>query len=117
MKLKGTILLAALAMTLTACANVDVTKTSAGFRDPTNPNKIEILKTVPLDRPYEELATVTVTGFQPDETAKMHNAVRAKSAAVGADAVVLTQEGIVQSGFSMERWATGVAIGWKTTAR
>jgi hypothetical protein len=97
---------------LAACASVDVTKTSKGFLSPTDANAVEILKTVPTT-PFEELGTVTVTGFSADEVAKMHNAVRAKSAALGANAVVLTQEGIVPGMFSSTRWATGVAIAYK----
>ena len=95
---------------LGACAHVDVTKTSKGFYDPTNAADVEILKTRP-EKHYEELGTVTVTGFASDESAKMHNAVREKAAALGANAVILTEEGMVPSGFgNMKRWATGVAI-------
>jgi predicted alpha/beta hydrolase family esterase len=101
-----------IAASLTACASVDVTKTSKGFYEPTDANNVEILKTVPK-RPYEELGTVTVTGFSASDTAKMHNAVRAKSAALGATAVILTEEGIINDGWGMKRWATGVAIAFK----
>jgi hypothetical protein len=92
------------------CASVDVTKTASGFYDPTDPNKLDILKTRP-DRKYVELGTVTVTGFESNETAKMHNAIRAKAAPLGATAVILTEEGMTPAGFgSYKRWATGVAI-------
>lgn len=92
------------------CANVDVTKTAAGYYDKTDPNTVEILKTRP-DRRYIELGTVTVTGFDSSDTAKMHNAVRAKASALGATAVILTDEGLVPKGFGQyHRWATGVAI-------
>jgi hypothetical protein len=95
---------------LAACAHVDVTKTGKGFYDPTNAADVEILKTKP-DRHYEELGTVTVTGFDASESAKMHNAIREKAAALGANAVILTEEGLVPAGFgSYKRWATGVAI-------
>ena len=41
----------------------------------------------------------------------MHNAIRAKSAVLGATGVILTEEGITPAGFgSYKRWATGVAI-------
>ena len=40
----------------------------------------------------------------------MHNAVRTKSAALGADAAILTEEGITSNGYTMNKWATGVAI-------
>ena len=51
-----------------------------------------------------------VTGFAANATAKMHNAVRTKSAALGADAAILTEEGVLNNGWAMEKWATGVAI-------
>ena len=91
---------------LAGCAAIDVTKTAKGFHEPSNPNDIDILKTVPA-YPFEELGTVTATGFQPAETAKMHNGIRTKSAPLGASAVILTQEGIDAQGL---KWATGVAI-------
>ena len=91
---------------------MDVTKTSKGFHEPTDPNSVEILKTRPVQH-YEELATVTVTGFDPSDSAKMHNAVRSKSAALGANAVILTEEGMINHGWGgMKRWATGVAIAY-----
>ena len=98
---------------LTGCAAVDVTKTAKGFYDPTNPNEVEILKTRP-EKQFIELGTVTATGFSPDESAKMHNAIRAKSSSLGAMAVILTEEGIVRGGWAgLQRWATGVAIRYK----
>ena len=100
------------AFLVTACASVDVTKTSKGFHAATDSNNLEILKTRP-DKPYEELGTITVTGFDATESAKMHNAIRAKAAPLGATAVILTDEGLVQKMFGMNRWATGVAIRYK----
>jgi hypothetical protein len=94
---------------LAGCAVVDVTKTAKGFYEPTNPNDLEILKTIP-NRPYVELGTVTASQFPPEETAKMHNAIRTKSAPLGANAVILMQEGILPNG---RKWATGVAIRYK----
>ena len=98
---------------LVGCASVDVTKTAKGYYDKTDPNEVEILKTRP-ERSFEELATVTATGFAPSQSAKMHNAVRAKSAALGANAVILTEEGIIRDGWGAgDKWATGVAIRYK----
>jgi len=94
---------------MTGCASVDITKTGSGYYSPTNPNEIEILKTRP-DKKYVELGTLTVTGFSSKAVAKMHNAIRSKAAPLGADAVIITDEGVVPAGFSYERWATGVAI-------
>ena len=110
----ATVLFAALlfAALLAGCATVDVTKTGKGFYDKTNPNDVDILKTRP-ERSYEELGTVTAAGFAPDETAKMHNAIRSKSAALGANAVILTEEGIIAGGWGPKKWATGVAIRYK----
>jgi hypothetical protein len=99
-------------LVLVGCAVVDVTKTAKGFYDPTDPNEVEILKTRP-EKPYVELGTVTATDFQPLEVAKMHNAIRTKSASLGATAVILTEEGIIPGGWGPRRWATGVAIRYK----
>ncbi len=100
----------ALILLLTACASVDVTKTGKGFYSSTIPAEVSILKTLP-DYKYVELGTVTVTGFNSRETAKMHNSIRAKSSALGATAVVLTEEGLTPGGWGTYlRWATGVAI-------
>jgi hypothetical protein len=96
------------AILLTGCAVVDVTKTAKGHYDATNPNDVEILVTRPT-RAFEELGTVTASQFAPQETAKMHNAIRSKSAALGANAVILANSGILPNG---HQWATGVAIRW-----
>ncbi|MBE0544653.1 MAG: hypothetical protein IH623_25210 [Verrucomicrobia bacterium] len=101
------------AVSVVGCASVDVTKTAKGYHDKTDPNEVEILKTRP-ERSYEELGTVTATGFVPAETAKMHNAIRTKSAALGANAVILTEEGIIPGGWGGgKKWATGVAVRYK----
>jgi hypothetical protein len=95
---------------LAGCAVVDVTKTAKGFYNPTNPNDVQILKTVPSQK-YIELGTVAVSGFQVSETAKMHNAIRAKAAPLGANAVILTTDGMIPGAYgSVSMWATGVAI-------
>lgn len=101
------------AASVIGCAVVDVTKTGKGFYDRTDANEVEILKTRP-ERSYDELGTVTATGFAPAETAKMHNAIRSKSAALGANAVILTEEGIIPDGWGGGRkWTTGVAIRYR----
>jgi hypothetical protein len=95
------------------CASVDITKTGAGYFPPTNPNQVEILMTVPT-KPYTELGTVTISGFQAKEEAKMHNAIRAKAAPLGATSVIVQSQGMIPTGFGkFERWATGVAIRYK----
>lgn len=100
------------AITLTGCASVDITKTAQGHFGATDANTVEILKTRP-DKAYTELGTITVTGFSASDTAKMHNAIREKAAPLGATAVILTDEGLIQKTFGMDRWATGVAIRYK----
>ena len=106
-------LLALAASFLVGCASVDITKTGAGYFAPTNPNQVEILTTVPT-KPYTELGTVTISGFQAKEEAKMHNAIRAKAAPLGATSVIIQSQGMIPKGFgTFERWATGVAIRYK----
>ena len=112
MKIKIIALLTILIATvvcITGCQSVDITKTAKGFHTPTNPNDVEIFMTRP-DRPYEELGTVIARGFAPADTAKMHNAIRAKAAPLGASAAVLTGVGLDANG---RQYAIGVAILWK----
>jgi hypothetical protein len=109
MRVKTLLSLALVFLFMVGCAMVDVTKTGKGFYNPTNPNDVEILLTRP-DKSYTELGTVTVTGFHTTQTAEMHNAIRAKVAPLGADAAILTSQGI--QGATM--WAQGVAIRYKT---
>lgn len=91
---------------LSGCAQIDVTKTGRGYYAPTNPNLVDVLFTKP-DRKYVELGAITATKHQPSETAKMHNTLRAKAAPLGANAVI-----ILNQGFDAQNrlWATGVAI-------
>jgi hypothetical protein len=65
------------------------------------------------DKAYEELGTINATGFLPSETAKMHNALRAKAAPLGANAVVVTGSGMVNDGWGVKQYVMGVAIRWK----
>ncbi|MBN1392620.1 MAG: hypothetical protein JW947_07435 [Sedimentisphaerales bacterium] len=94
------------------CAEVTVTKTAKGYFEPTNPDEIEILITVPdrQQRPYVELATVTTYHWSTKDTAKMHNSLRAKCAPLGANAVILGSSGIDNKGYF---WGSGVAIRYK----
>jgi hypothetical protein len=114
MKTKILTLLTVLVATIcfTGCQTVDVTKTAKGFHAPTKADDIEILMTKP-DRTYEELGTINCVGFLPSETAKMHNALRAKAAPLGANAVILTGTGMVNDGWGIKQYAVGVAIAWK----
>ena len=103
--------LAGILSLLTGCGTVEITKTAKGFYNPTDPNQVEILKTLP-SRKYTELGIFTATGFMRSETAVMHNAIRAKAAALGANAAVLTEEGFAPttSGGTPQKWANGVAL-------
>jgi len=100
---------AALALATTGCATVDVTKTAKGFFEPTRPDDVEILMSRPA-RSYIELATVSTTNWDPSETAKMHNAIRAKTAPLGAHAVVITDSGVIVVRNSAKLWCTGFAL-------
>ena len=104
--LGGSVLLA------TGCATVDVTKTAKGFFSSTKPADVDILMTRPGGE-YIELATVSTTNWRPAETAKMHNAMRAKTAPLGAHAVLVTGSGIIRSGNRQTLWTTGVALRYK----
>lgn len=90
---------------ISGCATVNVTKTAKGYFAATNPNEIEILMTKP-EHSFTELATVTTTFWHPGNVAKMHNALRAKCAPLGANAVILIDSGIGDGYY----WASGVAI-------
>lgn len=103
-----------LTLFLVACSSfVEVTKTGKGFHEATNPGDIEIIRTQPK-RDFEELGIVTANGFPLDESAEMHNALRSKSALLGAHAIVILREGVFYQGFGdYSRWATGIAIRYK----
>lgn len=106
-------LLAAMATFLISCASVNITKTGAGYFAPTDPNQVEILMTVPT-KAYVELGTVTINGFDAGDEAKMHNAIRAKAAPLGASSVIIQSQGMIPKGWGQfDRWATGVAIRYK----
>lgn len=94
---------------VSGCATVYITKTGKGYSAPTDPDEIEILMITP-DRGFTELATVTSVNWAPVDIAKMHNSLRAKSAPLGANAVILTNSGIDARG---AYFATGVAIRYK----
>lgn len=105
------IVMSCMVLTLCSCASVNVTKTAKGYYDPTTPDEVEILVTVPhFISPYNELATVTTQHWKTQETAKMHNSLRAKCAPLGANAVILGSSGIDYNGYF---WASGVAIRYK----
>ena len=93
---------------LAGCQNVDVVKTGKGFYEPTRPDDIQVLMTRP-DKPFEEVGTISTSMWNPDSSAKMHNALRAKCAPLGADAVIIMSSGM-DRGYI---WTSGVAICYK----
>lgn len=97
---------------MSACSGIDVTKTAKGHYDPTPPSEVEILMTQPQQKEYFELGVVTADGFSVADVAKLHNGIREKAAAIGAQAVIVTDEGINSDGWGRVRWMTGVAIRW-----
>jgi hypothetical protein len=113
MKLRTFGALVTLVVLLNGCATVDVTKTAKGFYSPTKADDVDILMTRPA-QDYIELATVSTTNWSPSETAKMHNAIRAKTAPLGANAVVLTESGILRGNGRNTMWTTGVALRFKS---
>jgi len=115
MKSTHTLSLAILAsLSLSACGTVEITKTGRGFHNPTNPNTVEILMTVPK-RPYEELGIFQASGFTRHETAVMHNAIRTKAAELGANAALITDTGLAptRSNGTPMLFANGVALKWQ----
>lgn len=110
--LKRLALIVAIVGTIAGCASVDVTKTAKGTLNATNPNEIEVLMTRP-DRKYQELGVLNAHGYGTRETAKMHNALRNKAAALGADAVVVTDSGQIPDGWGGYKvWSNAVAVKW-----
>jgi hypothetical protein len=99
-------------LVISGCASVTVTKTAKGYSKPTSPDEVEILAIVPwrANRDFAELATVVTQNWLPNNTAKMHNSLRAKCAPLGANAVILSYSGIDHNGYY---WASGVAIRYK----
>jgi hypothetical protein len=88
---------------------VHVTKTGKGFFAPTSPDDVEVLVLSPQNRPFDEIASVTTYNWDVNDTAKMHNSLRAKCAPMGANAVVLVNSGVYGKYF----WVSGVAIRFK----
>lgn len=106
------ILLCSLALSIIcSCAGrVAVTKTGIGFYEPTNPNDVRILKTIP-DRKYVELGPVIASNFYSSAFADMYNEIKTKAAVLGADAVILTDEGVEYVELEGTKyWAMGVAV-------
>jgi len=102
-----------LAISISSCAGtVSIVKTARGAYQATSASEIEILKTKP-DRAYEELGVVDAMNFPVNGVAKMHNALRAKAAPLGANAVFITDEGLLNNGWGIVRYSSGAAVRYK----
>ncbi len=88
---------------------IEVTRTTQATYTPTNPDDVEILLTRP-EKPYEELGKVTVKDYNTSYRAEMYAAIRLKVAPLGADAVIVTDQGVRPIGGAWLMWAYGVAI-------
>jgi hypothetical protein len=108
MKNTQKLLLMSLAIVLSACSHIRVTKTGMGIYPPTNPTTVEIRATVPQDRSYDEIGMVSCDIL--GDPARSYNLIRQKAAAVGADAVILSN----QMAFGARLIISGAAIKYKT---
>ena len=86
-------------------------KTGKGFHESTAAGSIDIYTAVPTEK-YEELGTISASNFDISDIGKMHNALRDKASTLGANAVIITNQGQVQRGVLLLRWAEGTAIKW-----
>lgn len=107
--MKKLLILSILLASISSCAKVNITKTAEGYWEPTKADTVKILRTLPEGK-YTELGTISVTGFDSAEEAKMHNAMRSKASQLGATSVVITDQGMIRAGFGYEVWASGVAL-------
>jgi hypothetical protein len=92
---------------------VEVVPTATGVHEAKDPAEIEIIR-MPPARSFEKLATVKAHRFRVDKADEMYRALRSKSAPLGADAVVIVDEGVMYAGHGYpERWVTGIAIRYR----
>jgi hypothetical protein len=91
---------------LSGCTIVNVTKTGKGFYPATSPAMVDIKGTVPRED-FEELGMVSGNIFGPPETG--YNEIRKKAAAIGADAVIISN----QTPIGSRTIISGVAIKFK----
>lgn len=108
-----TLLALGFAASISSCVGtVGIVKTGKGAYSPSSASEIEILKTKP-EKAYEELGVVDATNFPVNGVAKMHNALRAKAAPLGANAVIITDEGLINNGWGIVRYSSGAAVRYK----
>lgn len=108
-----TLLALGFAIVISSCVGtVGIVKTGKGAYSPTSASEVEILKTKP-EKAYEELGVIDAMNFPVKQVAKMHNALRAKAAPLGANAVIITDEGLINNGWGIVRYSSGAAIRYK----
>jgi hypothetical protein len=90
-----------------ACSTVNVTKTAKGIYLPTKPAEVEIKGLAPQSG-YEEIGMVSGNIYGNDPSTA-YNTIRKKAAAIGADAVVLSN----QMPYGGRILLNGVAIKYK----
>ena len=74
-----------------ACSTVNITKTAKGIYPKTAPADVQILGVVPVNTDFEELGILSanVVGTDPS---KVYNTIREKASAIGADAVIISNQ-------------------------
>jgi len=106
-------LCAAILIVQTGCRTISgahVQDVGAEHYGPSDPAQIEILQYVPA-RPHIQLGEVRVYASDAGvDTTKMESAVRVEGAKLGADAVVIWQNGFQGSGSKPGWIVTGAAI-------
>ena len=79
-----------LLVSLSACSTVNVTKTAKGIYEPTPAAEVEIKGLAPQSG-YEEIGMVSGNIYGSDPSTA-YNTIRKKAAAIGADAVILSNQ-------------------------
>lgn len=95
-KLTTYILLAAILFAV-GCTTIKVNKTAKGIYEPTLPADVEIKAIVPGDdQPFEEIGLIhgDIYGTNPSSA---YNDMRIKAAAVGGDAIVISNQMVLGS--------------------
>lgn len=97
---------------LTGCAStIEVTRTTTDIYMPTRADKVEVIK-IPPTRPHKELADISAMQYPNGKSAEMWWDIRIQAAAIGADAVLVTDEQTFRRDFVLYRSVTGVALKW-----
>jgi type IV pilus biogenesis protein CpaD/CtpE len=90
------VLIMALVTIMAACSTARFAQTGKAY--PAYTGTVQILRFTPTDVKYEEVGVVTVDSGLVRMESQMMDALRAKAAAYGANAVIITHEGYVKVG-------------------